>query len=110
MGGDFVDQGAKMTRSDELEVSIERKSVKYAREKHGAIGIKFKDPSRRNAPDRLFLFPGGKVCFIEFKRDGEEPREGQIEYQFSLRRLGFRASFCDNLTDAKEFLDHVANL
>jgi hypothetical protein len=56
----------------------------------GGMCIKFKDPARRGAPDRLILWPyGNRVCFVETKR----PRGGvladhQKRYHRDLSQLG----------------------
>ena len=59
-----------------LEKEIEDRFVKYAASK-GCMAIKFSIPGRRYAPDRIVLCPGGHVFFIEFKRPGKKPDEGQ---------------------------------
>jgi hypothetical protein len=96
-----------MSSFDVLESQIEKAVVRYARSDHWGLGIKFKDPSRRHAPDRIFLFPRGKVCFIEFKAPGKVPNEGQVEYARTLINLGFPVLFCDSIESGKKFLRNV---
>jgi len=53
----------------------------------GAQARKWK--SRRNDPDRIVLFPNGTVAFVELKRPGEEPRDGQLREMDRLRKSKF---------------------
>jgi hypothetical protein len=55
-----------------------------------------------NAPDRFVLCPLGQGFFIEFKRPGEEPREGQMIYLRWLESMGWTATWSDDLEDAKD--------
>lgn len=89
------------------EKQIEDRVVAYA-EKLGFHAIKFKDPGRRGAPDRLFLGPGGRALFLEFKAPGKKPRPDQALYMSRLNRLGFVAAYCDSWASAKEFFDFYA--
>lgn len=50
----------------------------------------------RGWPDRLILWPGRGILFVELKRDGEEPRNLQVEIHDSLRKLGFDVEVYDN--------------
>jgi hypothetical protein len=88
-----------------LEKEIEDKFCEYAREK-GCEPIKFKDPSRRDAPDRMVLCPGGRTIFFEFKRPGEKPRYGQLQYHRALENLGFFVCVESDLVRAKYSLDY----
>ena len=89
-----------------LEKEIEKKFCEYAI-KEGCYPVKFEDPSRRGALDRMILCPGGLVLFIEFKRPGEKPRDEQLEYMNGLIKLGFFAVWTDNFDDAVQHL-HIA--
>jgi len=46
-------------------------------------------------PDRVFLLPGGRVFFIEFKRPGQKPTSLQLRRQSILRQLGFQVEVHD---------------
>ena len=70
-----------------------REEVKKA----GGLCLKFTPASWSGAPDRLILFPGGRVFFVELKRPGEEPRPLQKVRIRKLREMGFHAEVLDNV-------------
>lgn len=69
----------------------------------GGVAKKFRTPAARAAPDRICLFPGNRVWFVELKRPGETPTpEQQREHAF-LRSFGFTVDVIDNINDAKNW-------
>lgn len=93
----------------QLEKKIEQDFVKYAQSKN-CLAIKFQDPNRNGAPDRIILCPNGRIFFIEFKRG----KEGKIKihqkrYAKTLNELGFNVYFCRTLIEAKNILDNWLN-
>lgn len=89
-----------------LEKDIEKRFVNYA-QKHKCLAVKFADPSKIGAPDRLILAPKGIIFFIEFKRPGEKPNPHQLLYHNMLYNLGFQTYICDSFEKAKTVLDKV---
>jgi hypothetical protein len=88
-----------------LEKDIESAFVKYAFSKN-CWPIKFSDPARKGAPDRLVLCPFQKLFWIEFKRGKKSiVSEHQKRYAADLALLGFPVYLCDNLKRAKEILN-----
>ena len=71
------------------ESSIERWVCRKARNQFGVINIKIAPAGTTGRPDRLFLIPGGKPLFIEFKKVGEEPEKIQLHRHEELRILGY---------------------
>ena len=55
------------------EKDIERKLIKEVK-KAGGICPKWVSPGFDGIPDRIVLFPGGKVGFVEVKALGKKPR------------------------------------
>lgn len=88
------------------ESDIENKVCEYARQKYGAIPYKFTSPARRSVPDRIIIFPSGKVIFIEFKAAGKQPTEGQQREIARLRRMCQVVYIVDNVALGKQVVDH----
>lgn len=63
------------------EAKIERKATHDAEHKLGIMSVKW---GVDGWPDRIFLMPGGRPFFIEFKAPGEEPDPRQ---QFRIECL-----------------------
>lgn len=77
-------------QANPLEATVE-KFLMLNVEAAGGMCIKFKDPARRGAPDRLVLMPGRPALFVELKR----PKNGrlgahQVRYHRDLRAIGQR--------------------
>lgn len=73
--------------------------------RRGFLALKMEIPGWRNWPDRQVLLGHGYVYFIEFKREGEEPRAGQVYRHQKLREKGYTVYVCDTLADALESLE-----
>ena len=70
------------------EKIMERKLVS-AIKKLGGLCPKFVSPGFDGMPDRLALFPGGKIAFVEVKAMGCKPRPLQLARHAQLQQLGF---------------------
>lgn len=81
------------------EAQIERKFVKLLKKRYGIAAIKFRDPGRKGAPDRIIMLPEFPI-FIEFKRPGEAARVEQIFYHNWLNRLDYEVYTCDSAEQA----------
>lgn len=57
--------------------------------KAGGLALKFVSPGWSGAPDRVVLFPDGKIAFVEVKAPGEVPRPLQKRRKRQLEVLGF---------------------
>ena len=89
-----------------LEKEIEKRVCEYARKTYGVLTYKFTSPARRNVPDRMFLFPGGRVLFIEFKQLGKGLTAGQARECNRLRNQGFYVAVIDDVEFGKSFVDY----
>lgn len=60
--------------------------------KRGGVAWKWVSPGRVGVPDRICIFPGGHVIFVELKRPGlEDGRSPQQKKVFQiLEKLGCR--------------------
>ena len=74
------------------EKYIERRLVEAVKSK-GGIAPKFVSPGWDGVPDRIVLFPGGKVGFVEMKSPGKVMRPLQMRRKRQLEHLGFKV-FC----------------
>ena len=79
------------------ESYVEQKLATEAK-KRGGLAVKFVSPGFDGVPDRLVLFPGGKVAFVELKAPGKKMRPLQVRRAEQLRALGFSV-YCVDRTD-----------
>lgn len=73
-----------------LEKEIEQKLKVMVEGKLGGLCLKWVCPGWRGVPDRILLFPGGRVHFVELKR----PKGGKVDalqswWRRKLEGLGF---------------------
>ena len=80
--------------------------MKAVRE-HGGLAPKFTSPGFDGMPDRIILFPGGRVAFAELKAPGRKPRPVQAARHELLRELGFKVYVIDNKTDIMEVINDI---
>lgn len=80
------------------ETAIEIK-LKKKIENIGGRCLKFISPGTAGVPDRICLFPGGKVFFVETKAPGKKPRPLQEKRHRELRQLGFKVLVIDTEDD-----------
>ena len=79
-----------------MEVALEQYAVRKIKNA-GGWALKLVCPGVTGVPDRLVLFPGGRVSFIEFKNQNAgrlSPR--QIKVQAKLKELGFEVWVIDS--------------
>jgi len=77
-----------------LESVIESYLVKEVKSTGGEVR-KFVSPGRRHAPDRIVLYPQGRIRFVECKAPGKKPRAGQVREHARLRKMGFVVEVID---------------
>lgn len=84
------------------EKEIEDYLIKRVKEIGGRTR-KFTSPGQRSNPDRICVFPGGFVAFVECKRPGKKLTEKQKRELQQLRDEGHFADW----VDSKEKVDAV---
>lgn len=88
-----------------LEKDIEKYLVEQV-EAAGGMAEKFTSPNRRSVPDRLCLFPGGGVFFVECKAPGKKPTSAQLRDHKRRRELGFTVSVVDSKDGVDLFIEN----
>lgn len=83
------------------EKEVEKYLIRAVR-KTGGLCLKFISPGWSGAPDRICLWPGGRIAFVEVKRPGERLRPLQERRAEELRELGFNVCVVDSLQKARE--------
>ena len=77
------------------ERDIEQKLVKAVKGR-GGLALKLTCPGYTGMPDRMVLFPGGKLCFVEVKAPGKVPRPLQVARHRMLQGMGFLVFVLDD--------------
>ncbi len=80
-----------------------RRRVKAA----GGLALKLVCPGWAGVPDRLILFPGGKVFFAETKDAGKAPNARQRYVHRKLRALGFQVFVPDSKTSVDNMMTSI---
>ena len=75
-----------------MSCDLEKDVESYFKEelnRRGCLVMKFVSPGLAGVPDRIVLFPAGRVEFVELKRDGEKPRPLQrgVMRLFAMRNV-----------------------
>ncbi len=91
------------------ESTIERKLVTEVK-KRGGFAVKFVSPGLDGVPDRLVLFPGGILAFVELKAPGKTVRPLQQKRAKQLTALGFKVYLVDNTEMIGGVLDEIQAL
>lgn len=87
-----------------LEKDIEKKVCDYAKEM-GFLVYKFSSPGHAAVPDRLFVMPGGRVFFIEFKAPGKKATTPQSREHARLIGQGADCYVVDGVDYGKRLID-----
>ena len=82
---------------------------KFAAEvkKRGGLAVKFVSPGFNGVPDRLVLFPGGRMAFVELKAPGETMRPLQQYRARQLTALCFHVYTVDRKEMIGGILDEI---
>lgn len=75
--------------------------------KAGGKAYKFVSPTMAGMPDRLVIFPGGKVGFIELKAPGQKARPLQKHRLEELTGFGLYARVLDSPHDIQEVIHGI---
>ena len=89
-----------------MKKMIEQKLVTEVK-KAGGICPKWVAPGFDGVPDRIAMFPGGKIAFVEVKAPREKPRPLQRARHELLRKLGFRVYVLDEIEKIGGMIDEI---
>lgn len=93
-------------KSIDSEKLVERKLVELVKINNGMC-IKLLCDQLMGLPDRMCLFPGHKIAFVELKTTGRKPRRIQAYMHKKLRALGFRVEVIDTVEDVISFVEDM---
>lgn len=88
------------------EKTVEQKVVSEVKKASG-ICPKWVAPGFDGVPDRIVMFPGGKIAFVEVKAPGQKPRPLQTARHELLSRLGFRVYVLDEIAKIGGMIDEI---
>lgn len=77
-----------------------RESIKQA----GGECLKWVSPGTAGVPDRIVIWPDGRIVFVELKRPFEKPRPVQRVVLRRLYHLGCRVVVMDNRKSVEGFI------
>lgn len=90
------------------EKVVERKLVELVK-MNGGMCIKLLCDQLIGLPDRMCLFPGHKMVFVELKTTGQKPKRIQMYMHNKLRALGFRVEVIDTVESVVNFVETILN-
>ena len=92
----------------ESEKVLEPKLVKAVKAE-GGWAIKLLATFVTGIPDRMCLFPGGRIVFVEMKTTGQKPRKIQRYVHRKLVRLGFIVLVIDSTPGIENLIQWSRN-
>lgn len=97
-----------MPTNNPLEKSIEN-VLRKAVEAEGGLCLKWVCPGHRGVPDRMILFPGGIIAFVELKRPGAKVKAGGLQewWREKIQSFGFP---CHEVNDKYQAQQLAADL
>ena len=98
-----------MKATETSEKVFERTLSKYVNDK-GGIAVKLLSQFVNGLPDRMYLLPGGRALFVEFKSTGKKPTRIQEHIIGRIRKLGFTVLVVDSPDTWKEAVSEVDKL
>ena len=97
-----------MPTNKPLEKSIEN-VLRKAVEDEGGVCLKWTCPGHRGVPDRMILFPGGVIAFVELKRPGAKVNAGGLQEWWREKLVSFGFS-CYEISTAEQVQQLVFQL
>ena len=76
-------------------------------EQMGGMAYKFTSPGNAGVPDRLVVFPGGLIYFVELKTSKGSVKPIQKWQQDKLRAMGCHVVTIYGMDEARAFIEEV---
>ena len=73
-------------------------------EELGGMSLKFVSPGKPGVPDRIYIFPGGEVWFVELKQQLGRMSNIQKYWRELLINVGCNYLLIKGMKDAKEYV------
>ncbi|WP_296813849.1 VRR-NUC domain-containing protein [uncultured Megasphaera sp.] len=91
----------------ELERNIERKLVQGVKAM-GGIAYKWVSPGNTGVPDRIVIFPDGRIEFVELKTETNKPTPLQLAQMRKLMSRNCTVYVLSGMQAVNEYLDSHA--
>ncbi len=88
------------------EASVEQRLKKKVKE-NGGLALKLVSPGFAGVPDRLVLFQGSRVVFVELKAPAKKLRALQQKRKKQLESLGFKVYKIDSYEAVDRMLEEM---
>ena len=88
------------------ESELERILVREVK-KEGGTAYKWISPGNDGVPDRIVIFPGGEIYFVELKADGGQVRPLQRKQIGRLQDLGQKALVVQGMDGLVRFFREI---
>lgn len=70
----------------------------------GGLAYKFVSPGNSGVPDRIILMPGGKIYFVELKREGGQLTNLQKRQINRIQKLDCQVDVLHGMVEVSNFL------
>nr|DAJ98259.1 MAG TPA: Nuclease [Caudoviricetes sp.] len=102
-------RGVTIMTNKPLEKSIEN-VLRQAVEDDGGLCLKWTCPGHRGVPDRMVIFPGGIIAFVELKRPGAKVKAGGLQnwWRQRLAEFGFPCYEISTAEQVKQLVFHLS--
>lgn len=98
-----------MKRKIDSEKLVERRLAELVK-LNGGLCIKLLSDFNNGLPDRLCIFPGRKLYFVELKTTNQKPRKLQLFMHKLFEQLGFEVLVIDSVERVENFINDVMTL
>lgn len=88
------------------EKNVESAFIDAVKEQ-GGLALKLVSPGFNGMPDRMVIFPGGIIAFVEVKAPGKKPGALQLSRHRLLKQFGFRVYTLNKIDDIGGMIDEI---